>query len=77
MIKWHFIEILEDVWCPYRKVHGCQALLSECVDDWKQDLNNNNYVGAIFMYLSKAFDWLPHSLLISKLYAHGLNLPAC
>ena len=73
----HFIEILEDLLCAYRKGHSCQALLSKCVDDWKQDLDNNNYVGALFRDLSKAFDCLPHSLLISKLHAYGLTLPAC
>ena len=73
----HFIEILEDLLCAYRKGHSCQALLSKCVDDWKQDLDNNNHVGTLFMDLSKAFDCLPHSLLISKLHAYGLTLPAC
>ena len=76
MIKWHFIEILEDLLYAYRKGHSCQAPLSKCVDDWKQDLDNNNYVGALFMDLSKAFDCLPHSLLISKLHAYRLTLPA-
>ena len=73
----HFIEILEDLLCAYRKGHSCQALLSKYVDDWKQDLDNNNHVGTLFMDLSKAFDCLPHSLLISKLHAYGLTLPAC
>ena len=73
----HFIEILEDLLCAYRKGHSCQALLSKCVDDWTQDLDNNNYVGALFMDLSKAFDCLPHSLLKSKLHAYGLTIPAC
>ena len=29
----HFIEILEDLLCAYRKGYNCQALLSKCVDD--------------------------------------------
>ena len=73
----HFIEILEDLLCAYRKGYSCQALLSKCVDDWKLALDSKNYVGVLFMDLSKAFDCLPHSLLISKLYAYGLTLPAC
>ena len=73
----HFIEILEDLLCAYRKGYSCQALLSKCVDDWKLALDSKNYVGVLFMDLSKIFDCLPHSLLTSKLHAYGLTLPAC
>ena len=73
----HFIAILEDIWCAYRKGHSCQDPLFKCVDDWKQDLDNNNYVGAVFMDLSKAFDCLPHSMRIPKLHAYILTLSAC
>jgi hypothetical protein len=34
---------------------------------------NNCYVGAILMDLSKAFDYLPHDILLSKLAAYGLS----
>ena len=29
------------------------------------------------MHLSKAFDCLPHSLIVAKLHAYGLSLDAC
>ena len=34
-------------------------------------------VGTVFMGLSKAFDCLPHGLIIAKLHAFGLSLNAC
>lgn len=36
-------------------------------------MDNQNYVAAILMDLSKAFDCLPHNLLIAKLKAYGLS----
>ena len=72
----HFIEILY-VLCAYRKGYSCQALLSKCVDDWKLALDSKNYVGVLFMDLSKTFDCLPHSFLFSTLHANGLTVTAC
>ena len=45
--------------------------------DWKVSLDRNQMFGIVFMDLSKAFDCLPHGLIIAKLHAYGLNLNAC
>ena len=47
------------------------------IDDWKIALDKNHVVGTVFMDLSKAFDCLPHSLLIAKLHAYVFSIPAC
>ena len=46
------------------------------VEDWRNALETRQYAAAIIMDLSKAFDWLPHGLLIAKLRAYGLSVKA-
>ena len=43
------------------------------IEDWKQVLDQNKYVAAILMDLLKAFDCLPHYLLLLKLKTYGLS----
>ena len=43
------------------------------VEEWKENLDNNFIVGAVLTDLSKAFNCIPHDLLIAKLSAYGLN----
>ena len=51
----------------------CQSTLLRLLEDRRKALDNHEYVGAILMDLSKAFDCLPHGLLIAKLKAYGLS----
>ena len=43
------------------------------MEEWKEHLDNNFVVGAILMDLSKAFDCVPHDLIIAKLSAYGFG----
>ena len=47
------------------------------MEDIRCALNNKEIAGAIFIDLSKAFDCLPHGLLVSKLNAYGFSFDAC
>ena len=57
----------------FRPGYGCQSTLLRIIEDWKQALDDKKYVAAILMDLSKAFDCLPHDLLLLKLKYYGLS----
>ena len=60
----------------YRKGHSTQHVLIRLIEEWKKGLDDGNFVGAILMDLSKAFDCISHDLLIAKLHAYGFESTA-
>ena len=44
--------------------------------NWKKSLDEKKFWGAVLMGLSKAFDSIPHDLLIAKMYAYGFSINA-
>ena len=71
-----FCKLFNDLICAFRKGYSCQSLLMKCVDNWKIYLDKKKFVGLLFMDLSKAFDSLPHGLIIAKLHAYGVTTAA-
>jgi hypothetical protein len=73
----YYRTIFNDMLCAYRKKYGTQHVLIKLIDSWKQALDDDKFVGTVLMDLSKAFDCIPHGLLIAKMNAYGLSNDAC
>ena len=71
----HVDKILSKYISEYRKGHSCQNVLLKLTEEWRENLDQNKVVGALLIDLSKAFDCLPHDLLIAKLDAYGFEKP--
>ena len=76
-LRAHFNDIFHSYLSAFRTSYGCQTTLLRIVEDWKEALDKNMFVGAILMDLSKAFDCLPHDLIIEKLKAYGVSDSSC
>ena len=57
----------------YRKNYNTQHVLLRLLEEWREHLDNNKTVGGILIDLLKAFDCVPHDLLLAKLAAYGID----
>ena len=71
----------DDIFSPYisgfRKKHSCQDVLLHYTENCKKALDNKMVYGSLLTDLSRAFDSLPHGLLIAKLQAYGVCKTSC
>ena len=71
-------DLMENVFfqCGFRKGYRTQQCLIDLIEKWKSATDKGKSFGALLTDLSKAFDCLPHELLIAKLHAYGFSLAA-
>ena len=73
----YFTDIFSPFLSGFRKNHSCQSVLLHLVENCKMTLDRQQMYGSLLTDLSKAFDCLPHRLLIAKLNAYGVSNEAC
>ena len=57
----------------YKESYNTQHVLIRLIEEWRKNLDNNYFIGGVLMGLSKAFDFIPHDLVIAKLGAYGFD----
>ena len=75
-LSYCFDNIFSKFQCGFCKGFGAQHCLLLMIDKWKKTVDSNEVFGAILTDLSKAFRCICHDLLVAKLHAYGLSLPA-
>ncbi len=76
-LRAYFENIFNNLLCAHRKKYGCEHVLVKLIDTWTYALDNDKFVGTLLIDLWKAFDCIPHGLLIAKMKAYGLSDEAC
>ena len=51
----------------YIDYHGCDTAILSLTEQFKKELDNHKVISLVPMDLSKAFDTLPHDLIVKKL----------
>ena len=65
------VSVLNCFLSAYRLSYSSQHVLIRLIDEWRQKLDSDHFVGAVD--LSKAFHCIPHDLLSAELSAYGLS----
>ena len=76
-IMMYFSNKLSSKLSAYREKYSCCNVITQCVEDWRLSLDNSEKVGCVAMDLSRAFDSIPHGLLVAKLFSYGVSNNAC
>ena len=66
-------KILSPKLCGFRKGHSIQHALLNLLKNWQKCLDKYGVVRTVLMDLNKAYDCLPHDLLLVKRSAYGFD----
>ena len=67
----HFEDVYHNNFFAYRDYHGCNTVILSLTEKFKKELDNRKVISLVSMDLLKAFDTLPHDLIVKKLEDYG------
>ena len=77
IIKKQLVGFMEEHFSPLisacRTNYSLQHVIIQLIEEWRKKLDKQFAVRAVLTDLSKAFDCIPHDLLIAKLATYGLS----
>ena len=50
----------------FREKHSCHTMLTNIIEEWHLNINNNKFTGSLFIDFAKAFDTIEHNLLLKN-----------
>ena len=66
-------DLLSSCQSGFRPGYSTQDVLLHVTNTWRKAIDNREYVGAVFLDISKAFDCVNHSVLLDKLRKYFLD----
>jgi hypothetical protein len=57
----------------FRQAHSCETALNLVLASWKDDIQNNKSIYAVFLDFKRAFETIDRDILIRKLSKYGIN----
>ena len=73
-ISEYFEIVLSKFQCGFWEGYSTQDYLLAMVENCKKALDQGNEYGTLLTDLSKAFDCLPHDLIVATLHAYGFSI---
>ena len=74
IISMHIMHPLSNSQWGFQPGKSTVTALLATVDNWLRMLDEGSEIGAVFFDLRKAFDSVPHKVLMEKLQQTGLNI---
>ena len=72
----YFENVFSKFQCGFRQGLSAQYRPIYMIEKWKESVDKGKDFAVLLTYLSKAFDCLPHDLIIAKLNAYRFSLSA-
>ena len=69
----YFGDLLSKYQCGFRQSYGTQNCILAIIEKLRKIRDKKGIFAAVLRDLSKAFDYIPHNLLIAKLSAYGFD----